>query len=326
MNDTLINKRLVLMNLKKASEYVSGEELSNQLKISRTAIWKYIQELRKDGYIINSSTKKGYQLISSPDIVSTEELSAYLNTNSFGRNYNYYESIDSTNTTAKFLAEQSADEGAVILAEEQLNGKGRLGRQWISPHGLGLYFSIIVRPNIPVTQASQITLVIAAVIAKVLNSKYNIPAKIKWPNDILINEKKICGILVEMSSDIDNINYAVIGIGINVNNTEDSFSGITAKYLPTSLLLETSLRANRVMLLAEILNKLELAYDEFIKVGFQGFKSMWETYAYSLGKEISVITSMDNFQGILSGIDNSGALLLDIDGEKKLIYSGEIVL
>lgn len=326
MTDKENKKRLVLARLKNSSDYVSGEELSNILNISRTAIWKYIQDIRKDGYLINSSTKKGYQIISSPDKVSAEELSTYLDTNIFGKNYNYFETLDSTNTTAKILAEQNADEGTVVLAEQQLAGKGRMGRHWVSPYGMGLYFSIIIRPKIPVNQASQLTLVIAAVIAQLLNNKYNIPAKIKWPNDILVNGKKVCGILVEMSSDIDRINYAVIGIGINVNNNLDSLSMITTNLVPTSLLLETGLRTNRAQIFAELLNKLENAYIEFIESGFEEFKQIWETYAYSIGRLITVETTVENYKGILSGIDKSGALILNINGQKKLIYSGEIVL
>ncbi|OEF98798.1 biotin--[acetyl-CoA-carboxylase] ligase [Desulfuribacillus alkaliarsenatis] len=319
-------KSLILQQLKNATDYISGEEISNQLNISRTAVWKHIQELKKAGYNINSYTKKGYILTSSPDSIANEEITPNLKTAQFGSSYIYHHSIDSTNISAKFLAEQGAKEGTVVSAEEQTKGKGRLGRLWQSPVGQGLYFSIIVRPQIPVYLAPQITLVVASVIAKVLNEKYNLHAVIKWPNDILVDSKKLAGILVEMSSDIDRINYAVLGIGINVNNPEAAFTKTDTKYQPTSMFNELKTKINRSELLTTLLAELEIAYHTFIESGFNTFKPIWESYAFSINKQIQVTTANQSLTGTLTGIDESGALLLEINGEKHTIHSGEIIL
>lgn len=325
----LNTKGLVLKKLKgtiDTSEYISGEQISNELQISRTAVWKQIQELKKDGYMITSYPNKGYILESSPDILIKEEITPYLNTSVFGRSFYYHKTIDSTNTTAKILAENDENEGAIIVAEEQLNGKGRLGRTWVSPLGKGIYTTIIVRPKIPVHQASQLTLVVATVIAKVLNEQYNIPAKIKWPNDIIANDKKIAGILVEMSSDLDQINYAVIGIGLNVNHSLDSFGGIDPTYTPTSMAMEASSFFNRAEVMIQLINDLEKAYMDYIETGFQGFKPIWEQYAFSINKTINVYTGTTTIVGTLLGINETGALVIDVNGTIQTIYSGELTV
>lgn len=309
--------------------FTSGEEISKTFNLSRTAIWKHIQELKKEGYEIFSVPKKGYQIQKSPDVLTEEEVSRYLKTTDFARDYCYYVSLGSTNTIAKQIAESSnAPEGTVIVAEEQTEGKGRMGRQWVSLKNKGIYMSIITRPKIPINRAPQITLMLATVVARFISNHYHVPAKIKWPNDILIHQKKVCGILVEMSSDLDSIHYAILGIGINLNQTAGELNMIENQhYMPTSIRNETDIVVNRRVCFANLLLELERAYQAFIENGFTAFKDLWEEYAYSIGKEITVHTHSSIIQGTLLGITDQGALsLVGKDGETQVIYSGEIVL
>ena len=327
MKNRMPIKDRILQYLYETDGYVSGEELSKQLSISRTAIWKHIQELKKEGYQIDSITRRGHCLQTTPDLLTAKEVQRNLNTSVFGKSYHYYDTIDSTNATAKILAESGAEEGTVVIAEEQVCGKGRMSRIWLSPERQGIYMSIIVRPQIPTTQAAQLTLVTATVVADYLRKRFQIPAEIKWPNDILVNSKKICGILIEMSSDLDRIHYAVIGIGINVNSTFEGVVGNQeSQYWPTSVFQETGTTVDRVEFLSKLLEDLEKAYTSYIELGFQMFKEKWEMYAYSIGKQVTIVTPTENLTGLLQGIDNTGALTLVVDGVQRTIYSGEFLL
>ncbi len=319
-------KNSILTQLKNATDYISGEQLSGNLHVSRTAVWKHIQELKKDGYVIDSVTNRGYKLQSSPDTISLVEVQSRLQVRVFGHKYCHYETLESTNTTAKKFAELGEPEGTVVVAEQQTHGKGRMGRQWASPKGRGIYFSLIIRPKIPVMQAPQLTLVVATVIAEAIREQYAVPATIKWPNDIVVNGKKLCGILVEMSSDMDQIHHAVIGIGVNANNTREELPEVVTQWTPTSLYLETGSPIDRAHFTVYVIEQLERAYEMYLMSGFRPFRSKWESMAYSIGNEITITMVGETIRGILLGIEDSGALVIEENGIKRTIHSGEIII
>ncbi|MGL5086195.1 MAG: biotin--[acetyl-CoA-carboxylase] ligase, partial [Clostridium sp.] len=205
-----------ILNLLKLNEnYISGEDISKTLGITRSSVWKYINILKKDGYIIEGISNKGYKLISEADLISVSKIKLNLTTTNIGQEINYFKTLASTNTSAKELALKDFPHGTLVVSEVQTSGKGRLGREWTSPNG-GIFASFILRPNIEPIYASKITLIAAAAEAITLEA-FNISPKIKWPNDLLVNNKKLSGILTEMSCDMDRINYVILGFGINVN-------------------------------------------------------------------------------------------------------------
>jgi len=209
----------VLKMLKENNDFVSGEDISNKLGVSRTAIWKNINSLKELGYVIVSIPKRGYRLISEPDIILKESIMSDLKTDFIGREIYYYKTIDSTNIYAKKIANDSS-EGTVVISEEQSMGKGRLGKLWSSPKDCGIYMSIILKPNINVYEAPILTMIAGLSISNALRNITDLDISIKWPNDIIINNKKVCGILTEMSAEIERINYIVLGMGINVNSQD----------------------------------------------------------------------------------------------------------
>ena len=310
-------KILELLNKK---DFVSGKNLAMQLNVSRTAIWKQIKILRTYGYDIESVKKRGYRLVSRPDIPRFEEMSAYLNTKIIGKKIIYFEHIDSTNIYAKKLAKEGISEGCVIVAGKQEKGRGRKNRIWSSPEG-GLWFSIILYPKIPPQNAMIITMVASISIfetfIKRINSKLVV---IKWPNDILLRGKKICGILTEFDAEIDRISYIVIGIGINVNNEFKNELGDIA----TSLKIETGMKCSIVELLADILNNFDKNYN-FIKVGELNYiRNTWLKYANIIGKNIKIKDEITSLHGKVINVDNDGSLLIKTKEGEKRIVCGDI--
>ncbi|MDK2794712.1 MAG: BirA family transcriptional regulator, partial [Caldanaerobacter sp.] len=215
----MLRQKLVEILKQNREDFISGQKLSEIMKVSRTAIWKQIKELEKLGYKIQAHRKLGYRLISEPDLLIYEEIAPYLNTKFIGRNYIHKESLSSTNDMAKELAYKVPD-GTVIVAEEQTKGRGRMGRSWFSEKSSCILTSVILKPQIRPENTVALTQVAALAVVKAIEEVCSVKTKIKWPNDIILNSKKVCGILTEMSSEIDVVNYIVIGIGINVNCTE----------------------------------------------------------------------------------------------------------
>jgi len=234
--------------LKTAEGYLSGEEISRHLKISRAGIWKYIQELREAGYDIIAVPHLGYRLISRPDKLFPSEVQSGLGTKILGKDIKYFDSVASTMDVAFQLGIEGASEGTVVCAESQTKGKGRLGRSWNSPKAKGIYMSVILRPKLMPADLTQLTLLSAVAVCETVRKFCNLPAKIKWPNDILINDKKIAGILTELSAEMDRVRFLVIGIGINVNTP--------LSQLPpnaTSIKNEIGQKSSRIDLVQEIL-------------------------------------------------------------------------
>ena len=211
-------KSEILAALRSADGYVSGQELCEKFGVSRTAVWKAINQLKQAGYEIEAVQNKGYHIVSSPDILSRTELESNRKTTWVGEEIHYFDSTDSTNTRAKRLAEDGAVHGTLVVADEQTGGRGRRGRVWESQKGVSIYMSLVLKPEIEPNHASMLTLITAMAVAGGIEKTTGLECKIKWPNDIVIHGKKVCGILTEMSTQMDYINYIVIGIGINVQN------------------------------------------------------------------------------------------------------------
>ena len=224
----MVTKDQLLVYLKeKRRTWISGELLSDELSVSRSAVWKHIRKLREEGYVIESSPKKGYLLRRDSDLLLPNEIRHGLNTKVFGKkDIEYFKEIDSTNTKAKDLAQGGAPEGTVVIAEKQTKGRGRRGRTWLSPEGDGIYATLILRPAMSPGEAPRITLMTAVAVAEALLSLIQIDIRIKWPNDILVNGRKLAGILTEITADMDAVNYIVVGLGLNVNNLMLDFSYI----------------------------------------------------------------------------------------------------
>ena len=316
-------KQRVLKMLKDSEDFISGEEISKEFHMTRAAIWKYINSLREDGYNIESVPSKGYKITSLPDILTLGEVESYLSTNFIGRNIQYFDTIDSTNKRAKEIAFDE-NEGTVIISEEQTEGKGRLGRHWISPKGKGIWMSMILKPKVDPMKVSKITLLGAAAVYKALEDM-NIKSQIKWPNDILIDGKKICGILTEMNCELNMINYVIMGIGINVNFDEEDIP-MDLKDKATSIKVSQNKEINRKELLGNILNQFENLYMDFRdeKSISKAIEICRENSAL-IDKEVRIIKREETRVGKALDINEEGELVVEFeDGIIENVYSGEV--
>lgn len=316
-------KNKVLKLLKETKdEFLSGEKISNEFGVSRSAIWKHINKLKEEGYEIESVSGKGYRIIDSPDILTYEEIERYLDTEFIGRNLEYFHSLSSTNIKAKEIGIES-EEGTLIIAEEQTKGKGRLGRNWTSPKGKGIWMSIILKPEIDPRKVSKITLIGAAAVNQGLKD-IGIDSKIKWPNDIIINNKKVSGILTEMSCELNQIYYVVMGIGINANlNKEDLGENLLDK--ATSLKMAIGKEVNRKKLLASILNSFEKLYIPFSeKEDLSQSINICRENSCLIGKEVRIIRGDTETLGKTVDIDEEGGLVIDYGDRIESIISGEV--
>lgn len=302
-------------------EFISGEKISEEFGVTRAAIWKNINTLKEEGYLIESIPRKGYRIISSPDVLTLVEIEEELNTNYIGRNLFYYETIESTNTFAKKMA-LDQPEGTVVIAEEQSGGIGRMGRDWLSPKGQGIWMSIILKPEVEPMEVSKISLVGAAAVHSGLN-KMALKSQIKWPNDILINGKKVAGILTEMSCELNQVNYLVIGIGINVN-LEQLPKDLEEK--ASSLKIETGGVVDRKLLLAHILNHFEELYEEFKTGTIESTVKICKDNSVLLNEEVRIIKGKETRIGKALDINSSGELVVEFKEGIENIFSGEVSL
>ena len=321
-------KDALLKRLKESKEsWISGETLAAGLSISRSAVWKQIHALQGEGYLIESSTKKGYRLRKGSELLLPAEIRDGLKTAAFGRErIDYFTQTDSTNVRARAIAAEGAPEGTVVIAEEQLRGKGRRGRVWYSPAGEGIYASVILRPRVQPHEATQLILVSAVAAAETLLAHAAVPVAIKWPNDILVGGKKIAGILTEMSVDMDRIDYVIIGLGINVNTPAVSLPPDIAG-IATSLCAETGRLFSRVELLRTYLEKLEGAYALFQQRNFEPVRQRWLELSRIIGRQVRIAGVERTFEGEVVNIDPNGFLILKSpDGTTQRILAGDISL
>lgn len=319
-----MKEEIIRLLKKNQNEFISGEDISSALGISRAAVWKYMKAIKEDGYNIESVSRKGYKLISSPDLLTFEEISPYLNTSYIGKQIVYFNSIDSTNNEAKKLASSGCSEGIVIISEEQTMGRGRLGRNWVSPKFKGIWMSIVLRPDIDPMNVAKITQVGAAAVLKAIKEQ-GINAYIKWPNDIVLNNKKVCGILTEMSGEINNVNYVVMGIGINVNIDKEDFPE-EIEEIATSLKIEEGKSIERKALVASILNNLEELYKEFIKnEDIKTSIDICRENSILIGKSVRIINRNDEIQAQALDLSDDGKLIVKYqDGSIHEVISGEV--
>jgi len=303
------------------SVYVSGEDLSGYLKVSRQALWKHIQELKDSGYEIEAVPHLGYKLVASPDRLFASEISRGLHTKFIAKKIYYFDSIGSTMDMAQDLGLKRAAEGTLVIAEGQSKGRGRMGRQWASAKHKGIYLSLILRPNILPGASAILTLLAAVSVCEAIKKATGLESKIKWPNDIFIRDKKLGGILTELNAEADAIRFVVIGIGLNINQDK--------KLLPagaTSIKEEKGQNANRVELLQEILRCLESNYLHFQNKGAKLIADKWREYNLTLNRRVKIIASHTHLEGQAVDIDSDGALLLRKDsGIIQKVTSGDVV-
>ena len=315
-------KSEILAALRSADGYVSGQELCEKFGVSRTAVWKAINQLKQAGYEIEAVQNKGYHIVSSPDILSRTELESNRKTTWVGEEIHYFDSTDSTNTRAKRLAEDGAVHGTLVVADEQTGGRGRRGRVWESQKGVSIYMSLVLKPEIEPNHASMLTLITAMAVAGGIEKTTGLECKIKWPNDIVINGKKICGILTEMSAQFDYINHIVIGIGINVHN--ESFPEELQDHAG-SLLLECGKRVHRADLIEAFLEEFERLYAIYLQT--EDLSALQEEYDQLLvnrGRQVRVLDPKEPFEGKAMGITKKGELIVDTWESRKLVSSGEV--
>lgn len=309
--------------LREAEGYISGQQLCEQLGVSRTAVWKTIGQLKEEGYEIQAVRNKGYRLVQGADVITRAELESSMDSDWAGSNLMYYDSTDSTNTRARQLAEEGAPHGTLVVADSQTAGKGRRGRRWEAPVGTGIWMTLILRPNIEPQNASMLTLVAAMATAEAIRSQTGLEAVIKWPNDIVCGGKKVVGILTEMSTEAEWIRYVIVGIGINVNI--EGFPGELGK-TATSLKLELGRSVKRSPLIVAVMKAFEKYYGLFEASGdLSGMADTYNLWSANTGRQVRVLDPAGEYQGEALGIDSQGALLVKCSGgEVKSVISGEV--
>jgi BirA family biotin operon repressor/biotin-[acetyl-CoA-carboxylase] ligase len=298
----------IIQFLKASDSYVSGEEMSEQLKVSRAAVWKYIDQMRQDGYEIAAVPHLGYKLESSPDKIFAHELAFGLKTKVIGQNIVAMETAGSTMDEAFRRGMEGAVEGTLVCAEAQTKGRGRLGRGWVSPKGKGIYCSLILRPKFAPGQMPQLTLMTAVALAEAIQKATRVHALIKWPNDLLVGNQKLAGILTELRAETDQIKFVVIGMGLNVNTD--------GNHLPpeaTSLKKETGAHVNRIALLQEILLSLEAWYGVLKRKGPPAIIDEWKKRSATLKKRVRVSDNSGTIEGMAMDLDADGGLLIRQD-------------
>lgn len=316
-------KEEILRLLRSADGYISGQELCNRFGVSRTAVWKAINQLKEAGYEIEAQQNKGYRLKAAPDLMTEAEIKSLLHTDWVAKEVLYFDTIDSTNTKAQELAEKGYPSGTLVVADKQESGKGRRGRSWVSPSGTGIFMTLMIKPDINPNNASMLTLVAALAVAKAITSVTGEKALIKWPNDIVVNGKKVCGILTEMNAQFDYINHIVVGIGINVHN--ESFPEEISQ-MASSLMIEAGgKRFHRAQIIAETMSYFEQYYDTFLKT--QDLSALVREYDELLvnrNKSVRVLDPKEPFDGKAMGITPKGELIVDTWESRKLVSSGEV--
>ncbi|MBC8001818.1 MAG: biotin--[acetyl-CoA-carboxylase] ligase [Opitutaceae bacterium] len=306
---------------------VSGADLSQRLGISRAAIWARIDEMRKLGYDIEASPHFGYRLLSAPDLLHADDLHSRLGeTRVVGRDIRVFQETTSTNDVMEKLARDGVREGVVVFAESQTKGRGRLGRQWMSPPGRGLWFSVLLRPEFRPQQATQLTVVAATALWRAIKTQTGIAAEIKWPNDILIQGRKVAGILTELSAELDHVKYVILGIGVNVNLSAAEFPPELRK-IATSLRIEGGQALDRAAMAASILSELDADYGRICRGQFEHVADEWEDHCTTIGGNVAIRIGDRVIRGRAESLDSEGALLLRTQhGHLERIIGGDVTL
>lgn len=321
-----MNERILELFGQSPETYVSGAEISRRIGVSRTAIWKHIEELRAEGYAFEAAPRKGYRLISKPAKWQVSELMNGMKTKVLGQKIHIYDEVDSTQTIAHKLVASGASEGTIVLAERQTAGRGRMGRSWHSPSGKGIWLSLILTPRIPVYFMPQLTLLSAVALCRAIQKMCHVEIGIKWPNDLLIHGKKVSGILLESSGEDERLKYVIAGIGISVNLLVEDYPE-ELRSIATSLAIESGGEVSREGLVQAFLLEFEDMYTLYMEKGFAPIRLLWEALSVTLKRPIRTQTPSGLIEGIADSLDDSGALtVITPTGERIKIYSGDIEL
>ncbi len=306
-----------------SDDYTSGEALSSKLGLSRTAVWKHVESLRAKGYRIEAVPARGYRLVSVPDRLTALEVVPLLDTHDLGRTLHHHASLPSTNEKAFRLAQDGAEHGEVVVAEQQTAGKGRRGRVWVSPPGLNLYFSAILRPALPPQRAPELTLVAAVALAEALRDA-GADAAIKWPNDVHIDGRKVAGILTELSAEPERVHFVIVGVGVNLNSQAEHFPD-ELRDTATSLSLALGKPVQRAQFAAALWTRLEEWLDLYLETGFDAVRARWKALSSTLGQDVLVRTDRQELRGRAEDIDPSGALLVrTAEGSLERVLAGDV--
>jgi BirA family biotin operon repressor/biotin-[acetyl-CoA-carboxylase] ligase len=315
----------ILSALRAAPLGVSGAELARQLDMTRAGVWAHIEEWRALGYDIEASPHLGYRLLGAPDVLHADDLSARLGkVRVVGREIHVFQETTSTNDVAARLARGGAEEGAVVFAESQTKGRGRMGRAWISPAGKGLWFTVLLRPDCPPQGTTQLTVAAATALARAITLQTGLVPEIKWPNDILIRGKKIAGILTELRAELDRVQEVLLGIGMDVNLEADDFAG-DLRRTATSLRIETGQKVNRAELAVAVLRELDRDYQMVMEGHFDVLAEQWEARCSTLGCQVAIRFGDRVIRGRADSLDNDGALLVrGLHGHLERIVGGDV--
>jgi BirA family biotin operon repressor/biotin-[acetyl-CoA-carboxylase] ligase len=307
------------------SSSVSGAELSHTMGVSRAAVWARINDLRSLGYEIEASPHLGYRLISSPDLLHADDLLARLGKSRvIGRDIRVFEQTTSTNDVIEKLARDSVKEGVTVFAEAQVKGRGRLGRKWLSPPRKGLWFSVLLRPELRLEAATQLTVASATALRRAIQSQSGLEAKIKWPNDILVHGKKVAGILTELNAELDRIKYLILGIGVNVNLKVADFPS-ELRALASSLMIESGRTIQRADLAVTILRELDEEYHRIVSGQFTLVADEWETHCATIGQNVSIRSGQRQIRGRAEALGEDGALILRTEhGHLEHVVGGDV--
>lgn len=315
-------KTEILTMLKQADGYVSGQEICDHFGVSRTAVWKVMNSLKEEGYEIESVPKRGYRLMNQPDVLSKNEIESRIHTQWAGRQVYYFDETDSTNNDVRKLMAEGAGCGILAVADKQTAGKGRRGRTWISPAGANIFMSIGLKPELSPDKASMLTLVMALAICDTIHEVTGLDSRIKWPNDIVVNGKKVCGMLTEMEAELDCIHSVVIGIGINVNQQEIPEE---IRETATSLFLESGEKIIRAHIIEKAMEYFEDYYAQFMEKGdLSLLKEAYNARLVNMDAGVRVLDPRGEYEGIAKGINTEGELLVERDGETVRVYAGEV--
>ncbi len=308
---------LDILSFLASGEWVSGEEMAKRLAISRAAVCKQVQTLRQRGYEISSSTGKGYRLAKKTDLLDADRISCCLKTRWLGRDLQIYDEVSSTNAVALSMVPDCSN-GTVILTETQTQGRGRLSRPWASPPG-GIWMSLALKPIMPLNHVYQINMAASVALCRALSSQFGLDAGIKWPNDLLIHELKICGILMEVGAQVDRLDYAVVGLGLNANN---DLSHFPAQWRSTSLAAQLGYDIDRCDLVCRILEEIELAYEN---MGSIEIFEEWRSRSLTLNRQVRITSAAGALTGQAVDLAEDGALILQIGDEQKRVLAGDCI-
>jgi BirA family transcriptional regulator, biotin operon repressor / biotin---[acetyl-CoA-carboxylase] ligase len=306
---------------------MSGAELAEQAGVSRAAVWARIEELRRLGYEIQANPHQGYRLVSTPDALHADDLLARLTgTRVIGRDVRVFRETNSTNDVVEKLARDGVREGVVVYAESQSKGRGRMGRKWISPPQKGLWFSVLLRPQMRPQAVTQIIVAAAAALSRSIRRVSGVAVQIKWPNDILIEGRKVAGILTELNAEVDRVKYVILGIGVDVNLVDDDLPE-ELKSVATSVRIASGQKVDRPALAAAILEELDLDYDRLNRGEFKAVAEEWETQCVTLGHDVAITVGDREIRGRAESLDDDGALMVrSAHGTLERIIGGDVIL